>query len=166
MDPLISRKKSWRVSISYERQREKAGQGFAIKRSRSRYPPLVFHHFRLSFRRDETGKNVTRHDEPPARVSLQSVSIDFPTFSIAFGRIYQNIEAFSKGVEERGWQFSLPRFDTKTRVKKIDGKIQHFLLANRVETFQLRSWNHFYPRERGGGEVRGWWKTDFSRHVR
>lgn len=61
------------------------------------------------------------------------------TFSIAFGRIYQNIEAFSKGVEERGWQFSLPRFDTKTRVKKIDGKIQHFLLANRVETFQLRS---------------------------
>lgn len=163
MDPLISRKKSWRVSISYKRQREKAGQGFAIKRSRSRYPPLVFYHFRLSFRRDETGKNVIRHDELPARVSLQSVSIDFPTFSIAFGRIYQNIEAFSKGVEERGWQFSLPRFDTKTRVKKIDGKIQHFLLANTVETFQLRSWNHFYPR---GGEVRGWWKTDFSRHVR
>lgn len=97
--------------------REKARQGFAIKRSRSRFSTIFI-----------SRKNGT---SPPARVSLPIrqfpfvSSSRFRSFSNIPGR-QNRIEAFSKG---RGWQFSLPRFGSKTRMEKMDGKIQHFLLA-------------------------------------
>lgn len=95
--------------------REKARQGFAIKRSRSR--------FSIIFVSRKNGMHVSPYK--PIRQFPFVSSSRFRSFSNIPGR-QNRIEAFSKG---RGWQFSLPRFGSKTRMEKMDGKIQHFLLA-------------------------------------